>query len=182
MIGLKLSNQFTLIFQYAARAARTETPLVENKGTLLWNDVIILSINPSDYKITTVTLTLIAEVGMNYLQFEGNGGPHNGTGLAIANIQLLRKGTETNIVVNGDFKLPNSNNIYFTGTQVPGWKAADNTNIEIYNAQHYNAGWNSATRACELDSDKNYILTQEFNFDCHFNVIPAVLPPLKLIL
>ena len=60
----KLSNWFTLIFKYGASANIT---LIESKGTVLWNDVIIFSINPSNYKITTVTISLIAEVGMNYL-------------------------------------------------------------------------------------------------------------------
>jgi hypothetical protein len=61
----QLSNIFTLSFQYACRQA---VAFNSCEGEILWNNVEIVSIVPTDYNIHTVTINVTAVVGQNFLQ------------------------------------------------------------------------------------------------------------------
>ena len=82
------SRVFTLSFQYAARAG---VALVSCEANVLWNDVIVYSIVPTDYDVHTYTINLTAIVGQNSLQFEG-AGVSDSYGLGIDNVRLVRVG------------------------------------------------------------------------------------------
>ena len=102
---MKLSNEFTLSFQYAARASGfPET----SQANVYWNNVLIASLAPKDWKIHIFTQTVYVIVGTNTLRFQGTG-PEDTYGLCIDNVKLIRFGTNKNIVINGDFESLNLN-------------------------------------------------------------------------
>jgi len=74
---------------------------------VLWNDVIILSIVPTDYFLHIVSTNVIAVVGANTLQFEG-AGISDSYGLEFTNVKLRRIDdvNHTNLIINGNFSQP----------------------------------------------------------------------------
>lgn len=91
------TNQFTLSFSYVCR---NNVPFQSCLGEVVWNNVIIYSIIPTDYSVQTRTLTVTALVGRNTLQFSG-AGTSDSYGLLIDDARLIRG--SSNIVINGDF-------------------------------------------------------------------------------
>lgn len=156
-----LSNQFTLTFQYACRESVALQSCLAN---VIFNDVVILSIVPTDYSIQTVTLFVIVVAGRNKLQFEG-AGISDSYGLGIDNVRFVRAGTTVNIAVNGDFELPNQYGSWGIFNDISGWRGVG---IEIGFGTIYNLQWNS--QVCELDGNTNYQITQFFTFDSHFQL------------
>lgn len=112
------TNKFHLSFQWACRK---NVPFASCQGVVVWNDVIILSVNPSDYAIHTENLVVYVQQGQNKLQFEG-AGQSNSYGLTIDNVILKRDGTLVNIVVNGGFEQPNQYGSWGIYNDIPGWK------------------------------------------------------------
>lgn len=94
------SNKFTLTFKWACRP---NVAFDSCLGEVVWNNVIILTIAPSNYLINTTTVLVVtASVGKNTLQFVG-AGTSDSYGLLIDDVSLVRSGTTQNIVVNGGF-------------------------------------------------------------------------------
>jgi hypothetical protein len=86
--------------------------------------------------------------------------------LGIDKIQLVRQGTTTNIVVNGDFSAPNEYGSWSIQNDINGWTGIG---IEVGQGTIYNSGWSS--QICELDGNSNYQISQSFNFDVNFNLM-----------
>ena len=56
---------------------------------VIWNDVILWTIIPTDYEVYTKTLIVRVDGGENRLQFEG-AGSSNKFGITIDNVKLVR--------------------------------------------------------------------------------------------
>ena len=54
------------------------------------------------------------------LQLRGEG-IADSYGLTVDNVELVRQGTSQNIVVNGDFEQPSTNNGWKILKNIPGW-------------------------------------------------------------
>jgi hypothetical protein len=111
------SPRFTLSFSYAARSG---VPLESSQIEVLWNNNIISSIFPFDYLLRTATVLVTANPGQNVLSFVASG-KSDSYGSDIANIQLIRQGTTNNIVVNGNFSIPNVNGGWAIYNGIYGW-------------------------------------------------------------
>jgi hypothetical protein len=160
-----LSNQFTLTFQYACRPG---VDFQSCLGDVLWDNIIIYSVVPSDYNWHSISLQVTVIPGKNSLQFEG-AGVSDSYGLLIDNIQLIRQGTTTNIVVNGDFSAPNVHGSWGIFNDISGWHG---TGIEVgsYNAYSISSSY---YQVCELDGNANFEITQYFSFDNQFNLVTS---------
>jgi hypothetical protein len=86
--------------------------------------------------------------------------------LGITNIQLIRIGDTTNIVVNGNFASPNEYGSWSIQNDISGWNGIG---IEVGQGAIYNSGWTG--QVCELDGNKNYEISQSFTFDSHYNLV-----------
>lgn len=161
----KLTRKFKLQFEYGCK---TNLNLRACKGNVLWNDVIIYSINPVDYDIHTLTLYVYVNAGENKLQFEGIG-HNNFQGLGIDNVILVRDGTISNIVVNGDFEVPDAGNSWIISNNILGWEGQA---IEVIKGSLKNAGWNS--QICELSSNRNFQITQKWSFDSDYKLVSQI--------
>lgn len=157
------SNQFTLSFSYVCRNGVAFQSCL---GEVVWNNVIVYSIIPTDYSVQTRTVTVTALVGRNTLQFSG-AGTSDSYGLLIDDATLIR-GSSPTIVTNGDFQLPNvpSWNIF---TDISGWRGIE---IEIGKGNAvYGLLGSTTNQVCELDGNRNYQITQTFLFDSLFNLL-----------
>lgn len=94
-----LSNIFTLSFEWACRS---NVVFHSCEANIIWNNVIIASIVPSNYQINIFKVNVTAVGGQNSLQIEG-AGISDSLGLTIDNVQLIRVGSSQNIVINGGF-------------------------------------------------------------------------------
>nr|BAK01612.1 predicted protein [Hordeum vulgare subsp. vulgare] len=157
-----LSNQFTFTFQYACRP---NVAFQSCLGEVVWNNVIVYSVVPSDYSWHSVTLTLTVQSGRNALQFVG-AGLSDSYGLLIDNVTLVRQGTTANIVVNGDFSSPNVHGSWGIFNDISGWLG---TGIEVgYAPNAYGSG---TAQVCELDGNANYEITQYFYFNNQYTQV-----------
>ena len=156
-----LSNLFTLSFRFSCRP---NVALQSCLGEVLWNNVIIKTIIPTDNIFHTFTIKVAAVVGKNSLQFVG-AGTSDSYGLLIDDVSLVRDGTTVNIVVNGDFSSPNVYGSWGIFTDIQGWKGIG---IEIGFHTAYGIG---TSQECELDGNQNYEITQYFIFDNQYNLL-----------
>jgi len=157
-----LSNVFTFSFQWACRSS---VQFISCEADILWNDVIIASIVPADYNIHTFKVNLTVVAGQNKLQIEG-AGISDSYGLTIDNVQLVRVGSVQNIVVNGDFELPQQFGGWNIYNGIAGWQGLG---IEVGWGDIYNVQWNS--QLVELDGTTNFEITQYFTFDASYNLV-----------
>lgn len=157
----KLTSKFQLTFSYACRKNRDFSSC---SGNIVWNDVILHSIVPTDYAVHIHTITVYVKAGENKLQFEGTGFD-NSFGLTIDNVKLIRDGTVTNIVVNGGFEQPDVGHSWGIHNNIPGWTGVG---IEVGWGKIYNNGWNS--QVVELDGNHNYQITQKWSFDSNYKL------------
>ncbi len=155
------SKFFTLSFKYSCRP---NVALQSCLGEVLWNNVIIKTIIPTDNIFHTFTIRVAAAVGKNSLQFVG-AGISDSYGLLIDDVSLVRDGTTANIVVNGDFSSPNVHGSWGIFTDILGWKGIG---IEIGHPSAYGIG---SSQQCELDGNQNYEITQYFIFDNQYNIL-----------
>ena len=146
---------FTLSVQYASRHI---IALHNHQGNVFWNNALIATLAPSDYHIHTFTQTVTAVAGTNTLTFIG-AGSQEGYGLNIDNVQLIRFGTNDNVVVNGGFERPAQNGGYSFLPGIEGWTADE---IEIGYGKIYNSQWTS--QICELDVSPKDKISQNFYF------------------
>jgi hypothetical protein len=89
-------------------------------GNVVWNNKIIYNIIPTNYQVTTITLKVEAQVGKNSLQFSGTG-ISDSYGLTIDNVGLVRVGTSSSIVINGQFEEPDVDFGWNFFTDIAGW-------------------------------------------------------------
>ena len=156
------SKFFTLSFRFSCRP---NVALQSCLGEVLWNNVIIKSIIPTNNIFQTLSIRVAAAVGKNSLQFVG-AGTSDSYGLLIDDVSLVRDGTTANIVVNGDFSSPNVHGSWGIFTDIQGWKGIG---IEIGHPSAYGIG---SSQECELDGNQNYEITQYFIFDNQYNILP----------
>lgn len=164
-------SEHILSFEYACR---DQVAFNSCLGNVIWNNRIVLSIAPIDYKINAVAFSVFVTPGVNSLQFEGTGASDS-SGLAIDNVKLVRKGSLSNIVINGGFENPNTGSSWSIYDNILGWVG---NQIEIGTGVTYNPLWTS--QVCELDSYFNTIITQYFQFNNYYEqtpYIPAVSAP-----
>lgn len=141
------SNKFTLTFKWACRP---NVAFDSCLGEVVWNNVIILTIAPSNYLINTASLVVTASVGKNTLQFVG-AGTSDSYGLLIDDVSLVRSATTLNIVVNGGFESPNTHGSWTIQNNIQGWRGEG---IEIgYGPSAYGVG---SSQWCELDGNRNF--------------------------
>ena len=112
-----LSNKFTLSLQYAARSG---VALSSSQGKVYWNNALIATLAPNDYNVHTFTADVTVVVGTNTLSIQG-AGTLDGNGLCIDNVQLIRSGTNDNVVVNGGFERPAQNGGWNIYAGIEGW-------------------------------------------------------------
>ena len=143
---------YHLEFDYAARADGVYSPQT-SQGNVVWNNYVIASLVPCDYKIKHFCQEVKVHQGQNILAFDGTG-LSEGSGLGIANVKLTRCG-EASIIKNGNFacnSLGKSSSGLFKGG-ISEWRA-DNAEVGICNI--YNSNWPSNGQNCiELDSNIN---------------------------
>ena len=135
---------------------------------VIWNDVILATIIPTDYQVRTKTLIVNVDGGENKLQFEG-AGSSNSYGITIDNVRLVRQSTTTNIVINGQFENPDVGHSWGIFNNIPGWEGIG---IEVGWGKIYNDNWHS--QVLELDGHKNYIITQKWTFDSQFKLVKQI--------
>ena len=160
-----LPRKFKLSFQYACRKW---TSFLSCQANILWNNVIIATIIPSDYNVHTYSIWVEVVGGENKLQIEG-AGIKDRKGLTIDNVRLVRYGTNTNIVVNGGFQAPSVGYSWGIFNNIPGWEGVG---IELGWGKIYNHGWSS--QVCELDGRKNYQITQRWSFDSQYKLVKQI--------
>jgi hypothetical protein len=142
-----LSNKFTLSFQYACRPGVAFQSCL---GEVVWNNAILFSIVPTDYAFHSLSANVTVQVGQNFLQLLG-AGVSDSYGLLVDSVQLVREGTTTNIVQNGDFSAPNVHGSWGIFNDISGWKG---NGIEVgYGPTAYGLGSNQEV---ELDGNANY--------------------------
>lgn len=78
----QLSSTFTLNFQYTCKLNFNLQSCLAN---VVWNDDIIISLQPSDYTIRSSSLEVVAKPGKNTLKFVGAGISDN-YGLSLDNV------------------------------------------------------------------------------------------------
>ncbi len=160
-----MSNKFTLSFQFACRSGVAFRSCL---GEVVFNNVIVLSIVPSNYIWNTVNLAITVQPGRNALQFSG-AGISDDFGLLIDNVRFVREGTSQNILINGDFSSPPVFGSWNIFNDISGWlgkgiKIAFGPNI--FNAP-------GLSQVCELDGDGNFQITQYFTFDNQFKQVSS---------
>ena len=105
--------------EYAAKNVRG---FDSNMGNIYWNNVLIATLAPSDFNVHTFTQTVIPIAGTNTLSFIG-AGTSDRIGLSIDNVQLIRSGTNNNVVVNGGFERPAQHEGWNVYPGIEGWTA-----------------------------------------------------------
>ena len=92
---------YTLEFDYAARKSGVSSPST-SQGNVLWNNVLVGTLAPSDYSVHHFSTKVILHLGENSLDFDGTG-PSDTFGLEIANVKLTSGSNSNNLIVNGNF-------------------------------------------------------------------------------
>ena len=151
---------YQLSFDYSAKSIGASSPLT-SQANVLWNNVVVGSLVPRDYKIFRFSANVRLIAGANILAFDG-AGVSDGSGLIIDNVRLISVYNSTNLISNGDFT-----NV---GPVIPGQMIFDNgipswfaQRAEVANCrQFFNNLWPVSSGNCiELDSNSNqrYIQT-----------------------
>ena len=138
-------------------------------GEVLWNDNVVLKVNPTDYDLHDETLTVEVKEGKNSLKFKGKG-KSDKLGLSIDNVRLVREGTTEDIVINGDFEMPQVAGTYEIFNKIPGWEGKE---MEIGPSSTYSEEW-PATQVAELDGNFNTDMTQHFTFDAELKLVRVI--------
>ena len=145
---------YQLSFSYSAKSIGAPSPLT-SQANVLWNNFVIASLVPRDYKIYRFSANVRLIAGANILAFDG-AGVSDGNGLIIDNVRLISAFNSTNLITNGDFSnvgpvIPGQM-IFNNG--IPGWFAK---RAEVANCrQFFNNLWPVSSGSCiELDSNSN---------------------------
>ena len=152
---------YKLEFDFAARKNGVSSPFT-SRADVIWNNVVVASLNPADYFVQHSAINVQLKPGQNVLSFDG-ASYSDSYGLLIDNVKLTSVYNSSNLIINGGFETPyvggaNSWN-YFNGG-VYGWSAVK---AELGHANSvYNSYWPLTTGQCaELDSDSNQRYTQK---------------------
>ena len=152
---------YKLEFDYAARRNGVSSPFT-SRADVIWNNVVVASINPADYSVQHSSINVQLKPGQNVLSFDG-ASYSDSYGLLIDNVKLTSAYNASNLIINGGFETPYVGGAgswnYFNGG-VYGWSAVK---AELGHANSvYNSAWSLATGQCaELDSDSNQRYTQK---------------------
>lgn len=152
---------YVLEFDYAARSKGVSSAFTSS-ADVIWNDVVVASINPQDYVVRHASISVQLKAGENVLSFDA--ASHSDSfGLQIDNVKLSSALNSSNLIVNGGFESPYVGGSgqwnYFNGG-IYGWTAVK---AEVGHCNSvYNGNWNVANSQCiELDSDSNQRYTQK---------------------
>lgn len=152
---------YTLEFDYAARANGVSSAFT-SRADVIWNNVVVGSINPQDYAVHHGSILVQLKPGENALSFDA-ASTSDSFGLTIDNVKLSSSYNASNLIVNGGFETPyvggSGSWNYFNGG-IYGWTAVK---AEVGQCGSvYNANWQAASGQCvELDSDSNQRYTQK---------------------
>lgn len=152
---------YVLEFDYAARATGVSSAFT-SRADVIWNNVVVASINPQDYLVHHASISVQLKAGENVVSFDG--ASHSDSyGLLIDNVKLTSALNSSNLIVNGGFESPYVGGSgqwnYFNGG-IYGWTAVK---AEVGHCKSvYNGNWNAANSQCiELDSDSNQRYSQK---------------------
>jgi len=118
-------GSFTLEFDWAATTANN-APLSTSQGNVVWNNIVIETLIPSDGSINHASFQVSPSACIiNSLQFDGASTP-DGIGLTISNVQIFSTSSNLNAPTfsNGNFQQPSvgaGNYQLFSGS-IPGWQ------------------------------------------------------------
>ena len=87
---------------------------------MLWNNIVIASLNPSNYKVHKAVYYVELVAGNNILQFDGSSFSDS-FGLSIDNVKLYSKYDSTNLIKNGKFENPAVNGWTYKYGGIYGW-------------------------------------------------------------
>lgn len=151
---------YKLEFDYAARKNGVSSAFT-SRAVVIWNNVVVASVNPQDYAVHHGSISVQLKPGQNVLSFDA--ASHSDTyGLLIDNVKLTSSYNASNLIINGNFETPyvggSGHWNYFNGG-VYGWSAVK---AELGHCSSvYNGYWSANTNQCaELDSDSNQRYTQ----------------------
>ena len=170
-VVLDEKRECVLQFDYAARSVA----LSSNGFSLKFNDdVLVANLTPVNYNVIRYTVNVVGKKGDNVIKIGGTN-TTDSYGMTIDNVSFKcnveKEEDETedqkcakNYMINGDFEQPNQNNGWsiITGNNMPGWKLISG-NIEIGRGTIYNSVWGQSGQVCELDSNQNITIAQEWN-------------------
>jgi len=150
---------YSLQFDYAARQNGVSSTFT-SQANILWNNLVIASLVPTDYSVHHFQYNVNLQPGANVLQFDA-ASYSDSFGLEIANVQLTSAYNSTNLILNGNFANPNLGGAghwnYFNGG-ILGWTAVK---AEVGDCKSiYNSNWPANQQCIELDSDSNQRYTQ----------------------
>ena len=151
------SLKYRLEFDWAVRTVGINN-FDSSKANVLWNDYIVGSLQYSGFTgVSHASFDIVLKAGQNTLQFDGTSFSDS-YGITIDNVKVFSIYNSTNLVVNGDFALPNvgSGWQYLANGLIPGWSAVTG---EIGHTSNYNPSW-GAGQVLELDSTENQRYTQ----------------------
>ena len=152
---------YKLEFDFAARKNGVSSPFT-SRADVIWNNVVVASLNPSDYLVKHSAINVQLRPGQNVLSFDG-ASYSDSYGLLIDNVKLTSVYNSSNLIINGGFETPYVGGVgswnSFSGG-VYGWSAVK---AELGHANSvYNSYWPASTGQCaELDSDSNQRYTQK---------------------
>jgi hypothetical protein len=155
------SLKYRLEFDWAVRTVGSSN-YDTSKANVLWNDFVVGSLQYNGFTgVSHASFDIVLKAGQNTLQFDGTSFS-DGYGITIDNVRVFSIYNSTNLVVNGDFSLPNvgSGWQYFANGQIPGWSAVTG---EVGYYTHYNPSWTSG-QVLELDSTSNQRYTLSTTF------------------
>ncbi len=93
--------------------------------------------------------------------FKGDG-IADGFGLTISNIKLIAHGNEANLILNGDFAVPDLSEDTAKLDYLPGWDVKSKT-VTIAKASHLNKWWpKSTSQVLTLDDGQNAEIEHKF--------------------
>ena len=170
-VVLDAKRDCVLQFDYAARTVA----LSSNGFSLKFNDqVLVANLTPIDYNVNKYTVNVEGVKGNNTIKIGGTN-TSDSLGMTIDNVSFKceveekeeedeNKKCAKNYMINGGFEQPNQNGGWtiISGNNMPGWKLVSG-NIEIGRGTIYNSVWANNGQVCELDSNQNITIAQEWN-------------------
>lgn len=117
--AVEVGGNYTLSIEYACRNG---VYFASCQGNVIWNDQILTTILPNDYRKKTLSwvVTPIPDK-INILSVMGTGASDS-YGLTIDNVRLIKLGQgHPNVVVNGDFESSGLTRDWTIASQAKGW-------------------------------------------------------------
>ena len=157
---------YKLSLKWSARTKGVSS-LATSVGVVVWNDVIVGNLVPSDDDIQHSTFDVVLLPGKNVLHIDGAGNSDS-YGLVVDKVSLSSVFDSSNLIKNGDFEHPsvNPHSFQYIDGGIPHWEAL---RAEVGDCRIYNDEWNSFghNQCIELDSDGNQRYTQVVKVGVH---------------